>query len=55
MDLQEIQRQLRDRNLRKVALGAGIHYNTVRRLANGECINPSWKTISKVSEYLVKR
>ena len=51
MTLDEIRDHLKDRNLRAVAVGAGVHYNTLCRLANGST-DPSYSVVIKVIEYL---
>lgn len=49
--LDEIKRQLKDMNLRAVSRGAGVHYNALYRLVNGET-NPSYETVHKIVSYL---
>lgn len=51
MTLEEIQRKLEDRNLRKVAQATGLHYNTVYRLMNNQQ-KPSYKVVKMLSDYL---
>ena len=53
MTLQEIRDRLKDRNLRAVAESAGVHYNTLCRLANGST-DPSYSVVTKIIEYLKK-
>jgi DNA-binding phage protein len=53
MDIDKIRRQLKDRNLKAVAAAAGLHFNTVYRLANGG--TPSLETVQKLTIYLNKR
>ncbi|WVH13954.1 hypothetical protein CASP1_00031 [Alcaligenes phage CASP1] len=49
--LDEIKRQLKDMNLRAVSRGAGVHYNALYRLVNGDT-NPSYETVHKIVSYL---
>jgi transcriptional regulator with XRE-family HTH domain len=50
--LDQIRAALADRNLQAVAQAAGIHYNTVREVANNKDANPTYKTLKKLSDYL---
>ena len=50
--LNKIKVALRDRNLSKVAIQACLHENTVRAIASGKNLNPSYETIKKLSAYL---
>ena len=49
--LEEIKQLLKDAKLRKVAANAGVHYNAVYRLMNGQ-VKPSYETVKKLSDYL---
>ncbi len=51
MTLEEIKNQLQDANLKRVAERAGVHYNALYRLMNGNT-NPSYETVKKLSDYL---
>lgn len=54
MTLEEIQKGLADRRLPVVAQATGLHYNTVRKYALGEIVQPSHNAITRLSEYLSK-
>lgn len=47
---EQIREALKDRNIRQVAKGAGLHSNSVYRMVRGE--PPSMKTLQKLSDYL---
>lgn len=49
--LDEIRRELSDRNLRAVSDRTGVHYNALLRLMNHNS-NPSYETVRKITEYL---
>ena len=48
--LEEIKRQLKDRNLRAVSKACSIHENTVYSLMNDK--RPSYDTVKALSDYL---
>ena len=52
LKLEEIQKALADRNLRKVARAVDLSYITVWRVANGKIVEVSYSTIEKLSDYL---
>lgn len=52
MNLEQIVKALQDRNLREVERQTGIGYITLSRLRNGHNKNPSYRTVTKLSEYL---
>lgn len=49
--LSEIRAILQILDLRKVADGTGLHYNTLHRIANDQT-NPSYETVQKIIKYL---
>lgn len=49
--LEEIKRELQDRNLKAVADGSGVHYNALYRLMAGQ-VSPSYETVKKLNDYL---
>lgn len=51
-DLEHVLRALRDRNLRAVAKGVGIHSNTLYRLTARKTARPSYETVRRLAEYL---
>lgn len=52
MTLEEIRRALRGRNLLAVSRETNVAYNTVRTIASGDQINPSYRTVKMLTEYL---
>lgn len=52
LKLEEIQKALADRNLRKVARAVDLSYDTIWRVANGTVISVSYETVKKLSDYL---
>jgi predicted transcriptional regulator len=52
MTVEQIRFQLRDRRLDLVAKGSGLSASTIRDLRNGEQINPNYRTIKRLTEYL---
>ena len=52
MTLEEIQKALEHRNLKKVAEFTGIAYNTVWRIATDNAKKPSFQDVQKIQEYL---
>lgn len=51
LTLEQIRDRLADRNLHQVAERAGIHRQTLYRIASGQT-QPSYETLRKLSEYL---
>lgn len=54
MTLEKIKKVLADRNLRAVAKGAGVHYNTLYHIATGSNANARASTLAKITAYLEK-
>lgn len=52
LKLEEIQKALADRNLRKVARAVDLSYDTIWRVANGTVVSVSYETVKKLSDYL---
>lgn len=52
--LDQVQKRLRDRNIKEVARLTGIAYDTVLRIASGRFKNPSYFIIEQLSDYLTK-
>jgi transcriptional regulator with XRE-family HTH domain len=52
MTLDEIQKALQHRNLKKVAEYTGISYNTVWRIASDNAKKPSFEDVLKIKDYL---
>lgn len=51
MTLDDIRKQLEDRNIQAVARGAGIHPNAIYRLISGKT-RPMYETVEKLRKYL---
>lgn len=51
----QIREYLRDANLSKVARETGLHYNSILMLRNAESMNPTWRTINALSQYIDER
>lgn len=51
MTTEQIKKQLKDKNLRRVAMSADVSYITLWRLCSGNG-NPSAAFVEKLSEYL---
>lgn len=54
LTLEEIKAALSDRNLREVSRRTGISYANLYAIATGRRDNPTYKVVSKISEYLKK-
>ena len=52
MTLEDIQKALEHRNLKKVAEFTGIPYYTIHRIKFGKTQEPSYKVVDKLREYL---
>jgi len=52
--LDQVQKRLRDRNIKEVARSTGIAYDTVLRIANGRFKSPSYFIVEQLSDYLTK-
>ena len=52
LKLEEVQKRLEDMNLSKVAVKAGLTYDTVWRVANDKKVAVSYETVRKLSDYL---
>lgn len=55
MLLEDIQEALKDRKIKMVAEATGLHYNTVRQLANSPDANPTYKVVKALSDYLERK
>lgn len=51
LTIEQIKKQLDDRNLHQVAERIGVHRHTVYRIVNGTTV-PSYDTLKKLSDYL---
>lgn len=52
MTLEQIQKALSDRMPIKVAKATGLHYNTIRAIRDNPNVNPTYKVIKALSDYL---
>ncbi|WP_298065186.1 hypothetical protein [uncultured Acinetobacter sp.] len=52
MTLEQVQKALQDRNLKAVASGCGLAYDTVWRIANGKIERVSYDAVKALSDYL---
>jgi riboflavin biosynthesis pyrimidine reductase len=52
VQLERIRTALDDRNISKVAIGTGLHENTIRNIVNGRGDMPTLATIEKLGDYL---
>jgi transcriptional regulator with XRE-family HTH domain len=55
LTLEQIRVALQDRRLGLVAESTGLHYNTVRGIASGENVNPTYAVLKAISDYLTER
>lgn len=52
LTIETIRERLRDARPSRVAEATGLHYNTVRRVRDGDSVQPSYEVIKKLSDYL---
>lgn len=52
MPLENIVEALKDRKLTVVARETDIHYNTIYSIASGKNLDPSYRVVKSLSEYL---
>lgn len=52
MTLEEVRRQLQDRNLRAVQRATGLSYSTIYEIKNNKIFNPNYDTYKKLVDYL---
>ncbi len=52
LTIEQIKSRLEYMNISKVAEGAGLHPNSVYRIANSKSDRPSHETIKKLSDFL---
>lgn len=55
MNLDQIKKALVDMNLKAVSRATGLNYQLVWRIANGIDQNPTYKTLTALSDYLESR
>ncbi|MGC9216636.1 helix-turn-helix domain-containing protein [Acidithiobacillus sp.] len=54
MTPEELSKALQDRRISVVSKATGLHQNTLRKIRNGENLNPTYKVIKTLSDYLEK-
>lgn len=52
LTLEQIRTLLKDRRVSIIAKETGIHFNTIRDIRDNEHANPTYRVITKLSEYL---
>jgi len=52
MTLEDVRRQLQDRNLKAVSRATGLGYSTVYEIKNNKRFNPNYDTYKKLVDYL---
>ena len=52
MKLEDIRGLLQDRRVSIVAKATGIHFNTIREIRDNENANPTYKVMTKLTDYL---
>jgi len=55
LTLDQIRHHLSDRRLSAVAKATGLHYQTVRKVANDRAIAPDYQTVKALSDYIESR
>ena len=53
LTLEQIRQALQDRRLARVADVTGLHYNTLREIRDGSNVNPTYKVMLALTEYLL--
>jgi len=52
MKLEEIRELLKDRRVSMIAEATGIHFNTIREIRDNKNANPTYKVMTKLTDYL---
>jgi transcriptional regulator with XRE-family HTH domain len=52
LTIEQIQKQLKDRNLSAVARVTGMSMQTISAISNGTATKPSYETVKLLSDYL---
>ena len=50
--LEQIRAALQDRKIEKVSESCGVHYNTVREIQRNPDVNPTWRVMLALNNYL---
>lgn len=51
LTLEQIRDLLKDRRVSMIAKETGIHFNTIRDIRDNDKANPTYRVITKLSEY----
>lgn len=52
LDLEDLVRMLKNRNIAEVSRATGLHYNTIRNIKIGANTDPTIDTVVRLTEYL---
>lgn len=52
MKLEDIRGLLKDRRVSIIAEATGIHFNTIREIRDNENANPTYRVMTKLTDYL---
>lgn len=52
MKLEDIRELLKDRRVSIIAESTGIHFNTIREIRDNENANPTYRVMTKLTDYL---
>lgn len=55
LSLEQIKAALADRRISAVAAATGLHANTLHQIKNGRQTNPSLRTLTILSDYLIRQ
>ena len=55
LSLEQIKAALADRRISAVAAATGLHANTLHQIKKGRQINPSLRTLTILSDYLIRQ
>ena len=54
MDIKEVMRKLKNRNMANIARDTGVHHVTIHNIATGKTAKPHKKTLEKIIDWLEK-
>ena len=52
MNIEQIRKELQDRQLHKIAKATGLHVNTIRGIRDGFITDPRLSTVQALADYL---
>lgn len=55
LSLEQIKAALADRRISSVAAATGLHANTLHQIKKGINVNPSLRTVTILSQYLIRQ